>query len=126
MVAELHALGLVPTAGQPQPRTMEYDDIARLVFTGNAIKERPTVFCFSQKATWNPKALQRLQASAFLTLQESMRMLPVLADGSNRTTTRDTWLGSHLIPRGTMVWVPLKGTFCSPHTWDRPEEFIPV
>ena len=53
-------------------------------------------------------------------------MLPVLADGTNRTTTKDTWLGPHLIPRGTMVWVPLRGTFCSPHNWDRPDEFLPV
>lgn len=53
-------------------------------------------------------------------------MLPVLADGTNRTTIKDTWLGSYLIPRGTMVWVPLKGTFCSPHNWDQPDAFIPV
>lgn len=59
-------------------------------------------------------------------VQESMRMLPVLADGTNRTTVRDTWLGRHLIPRGTMVWVPLKATFNSPHLWDRPDQFIPV
>ena len=43
VIAELQALGLMPTAGQPQPRILEYDDIARLVFTGNAIKERPTM-----------------------------------------------------------------------------------
>ncbi|EIE18620.1 cytochrome P450, partial [Coccomyxa subellipsoidea C-169] len=41
-------------------------------------------------------------------VQESMRMLPVLADGTNRTTVRDTWLGRHLIPRGTMVWARAK------------------
>ena len=53
-------------------------------------------------------------------------MLPVLADGTNRTTTRDIQLGAHLIPKGTMVWVPLKGTFNSPHNWDRPNEYLPV
>lgn len=53
-------------------------------------------------------------------------MLPVLADGTNRTTVRDMRLGPHLIPRGTMVWVPLKATFNSPHLWDRPDQFIPV
>ena len=53
-------------------------------------------------------------------------MLPVLSDGTNRTTLRDTWLGPHLIPRGTMVWVPLKATFNSPHLWHRPDQYIPV
>ena len=55
-----------------------------------------------------------------------MRMLPVLADGTNRTTVRDTRLGPHLIPKGTMVWAPLKATFNSPHLWDHPDQYIPV
>ena len=38
VIAELHALGLMPTAKQSQPLVVEYDDIARLVYTGNAIK----------------------------------------------------------------------------------------
>lgn len=59
VVAELQALGLMPTAGQPQSRMMDYDDIARLVYTGNAIKERPTVSFIFEKATWNFKALLR-------------------------------------------------------------------
>ncbi|BDA49870.1 Cytochrome P450 3A28 [Coccomyxa sp. Obi] len=94
VVAELASLGLMATIDQPTPRAMEYDDIAKLTYTANAIKE-------------------------------SMRMLPVLADGTNRTTLRDTWLGPHLIPRGTMVWVPLKATFNSPHLWHGPDQYIP-
>ncbi|KAK9905036.1 hypothetical protein WJX75_008344 [Coccomyxa subellipsoidea] len=95
VLAELAFLELMPTPEQPTPRAMEYDDIAKLTYTTNAIKE-------------------------------SMRMLPVLADGTNRTTVRDTRLGPHLIPKGTMVWVPLKATFNSPHLWDRPDQYIPV
>ena len=53
-------------------------------------------------------------------------MLPVLADGTNRTTTSDTKLGPHLIPKGTMVWVPLQGMFNSPHNWADPGQYSPV
>ena len=53
-------------------------------------------------------------------------MLPVLADGTNRTTASDVRLGPHLIPKGTMVWVPLKGLFNSPHNWADPEQYNPV
>ena len=50
-------------------------------------------------------------------------MLPVLADGTNRTTTSDIKLGPHLIPKGTMVWVPLMGLFNSPHNWVDPGQY---
>ena len=53
-------------------------------------------------------------------------MLPVLADGTNRTTTKDTKLGPHLIPKGTMVWVPLKGLFNSPRNWVNADQYLPV
>ena len=53
-------------------------------------------------------------------------MLPVLADGTNRTTTADIRLGQHLIPKGTMVWVPLTGLFNSPHNWADPGQYIPA
>ena len=55
-----------------------------------------------------------------------MRMLPVLADGTNRTTTADTRLGPHMIPKGTMVWVPLMGLFNSPRNWADPDKYRPV
>ena len=38
VLAELQALQLMPSAAQPQPRSMNYDDIAKLTYTGNAIK----------------------------------------------------------------------------------------
>ncbi len=53
-------------------------------------------------------------------------MLPVLADGTNRATTCDVRLGPHLIPKGTMVWVPLKGLFNSPRNWADPEHYTPA
>ena len=59
-------------------------------------------------------------------LQEAMRMLPVLADGTNRTTTADTRLGPYTIPKGTMVWVPLMGLFNSPRNWADPDKYMPV
>ena len=53
-------------------------------------------------------------------------MLPVLADGTNRTTTADTRLGPYTIPKGTMVWVPLMGLFNSPRNWADPDKYMPV
>lgn len=38
VLAELAALGLMATPEQPTPRAMEYDDIAKLTCTTNAIK----------------------------------------------------------------------------------------
>ena len=38
VLAELQALQLMPSAERPQPRAMEYDDMARLTYTSNAIK----------------------------------------------------------------------------------------
>ena len=38
VLAELAFLGLMPTPEQPTPRAMEYDDIAKLTYTTNAIK----------------------------------------------------------------------------------------
>ena len=118
-LAELGALGLLPTPEHPQPRAMTYDDLSRLVYTSNAIRVSAGVLPVLSHCGAHLSVL-------WCRMQECMRMLPVLADGTNRTTTRDTRLGPHLIPKGTMVWVPLKATFCSPHNWDRPDEFLPV
>ena len=41
VVAELQTLQLMPSAEQPQPRSMTYDDIAKITYTSNAIKARP-------------------------------------------------------------------------------------
>ena len=38
VLAELRALQLMPSAEWPQPRAMEYDDMARLTYTSSAIK----------------------------------------------------------------------------------------
>ena len=38
VLTELQALQLMPSAEQPQPRIMTYDDIAKLTYTSNAIK----------------------------------------------------------------------------------------
>ena len=161
---------------------MEYDDMARLTYTSNAIKARltPTLHSTAISAHLSPQtrhqtttdqsfeaihsmlqqvlavdSLLRLEdcvcyhvckvkvASAAHThqrdwpssvtcemshgmLQEAMRMLPVLADGTNRTTTADIRLGSYTIPKGTMVWVPLMGLFNSPRNWADPDKYMPV
>lgn len=55
-----------------------------------------------------------------------MRLYPVTGDGTNRITTRDTWLGKYLIPKDTMVWVPFSAAFNSPHNFSRADEYIPV
>ncbi|KAK9807492.1 hypothetical protein WJX72_000759 [[Myrmecia] bisecta] len=57
--------------------------------------------------------------------KESMRMLPVLTDGTNRTTDKDMLLGGHLIPAGTMIWIPFNALFNSPHNWDQPMVYRP-
>ena len=44
VLAELQALQLMPSAAQPQSRTMAYDDIAKLIYTCNAIKVSPCTF----------------------------------------------------------------------------------
>lgn len=59
-------------------------------------------------------------------VQEAMRMLPVLGNGTNRTTTRDMLIGGYHIPRDTMVWIPLYSIFNSPHYWEHPERYWPV
>ena len=41
VLAELQALQLMPSAAQPQPRLMTYDDLAKLTYTCNAIKVSP-------------------------------------------------------------------------------------
>ncbi|KAK9846641.1 hypothetical protein WJX81_008242 [Elliptochloris bilobata] len=92
VLAELHALRLLPH--QPGRRTLDFEDLARLTYTGQAIKE-------------------------------AMRLMPVLTDGTNRTTLRATQLGVHSIPAGTMVWVPFGATFASPQSWERPGEYLP-
>lgn len=38
VLAELASLGLMATINEPTPRAMEYDDIAKLTYTTNAIK----------------------------------------------------------------------------------------
>ena len=38
VLAELQALQLMPSAAQPHPRTMTYDEIANLTYTCNTIK----------------------------------------------------------------------------------------
>ena len=38
VLAELQALQLMPSAERLQPRAMEYDDMARLTYTTNAVK----------------------------------------------------------------------------------------
>jgi hypothetical protein len=48
VVSELQELQLVPSAKQLQPRSMTYDDIAKLTYTSNAIKVRPTLMMSSQ------------------------------------------------------------------------------
>lgn len=154
MLAELQALQLMPSAAQPQPRSMTYDDTAKLTYTCNAIKvnhcpsRRSCLSAVDQcdvagtaeshhilpswrkaRSTMRPELLCMVLAqeeSSLNVAQEAMRMLPVLADGTNRTTTSDVKLGPHLIPKGTMVWVPLKGLFNSPHNWANPEQYTPV
>ena len=59
-------------------------------------------------------------------VQESMRMLPVLTGGTNRTTSKPIKLGSLIVPAGTMVWIPFSALFNSPHNWEAPEKYDPV
>ena len=55
-----------------------------------------------------------------------MRLMPVLTDGTNRTTRTPLQLGPHAIPASTMVWVPFGATFGSARSWERPDEYLPA
>ncbi len=52
--------------------------------------------------------------------------MPVLTDGTNRTTRAALQLGPHAIPAGTMVWVPFGATFASARAWERADEYLPA
>jgi len=52
--------------------------------------------------------------------------MPVLTDGTNRTTRTPLQLGPHAIPAGTMVWVPFGATFGSARSWERADEYLPA
>ena len=53
-------------------------------------------------------------------------MLPVLGDGTNRTTQQDIRIGNYEIPKDTMVWIPFNAVFNSPRNWQQPERYWPV
>ena len=66
------------------------------------------------------------KALKLTSLQEAMRMLPVLADGTNRTTHKDVIVGGYRIPKNTMIWIPFAALFNSPANWEEPERYWPV
>eukprot|EP00884_Botryococcus_braunii_P016342 jgi/Botrbrau1/3391/Bobra.0337s0032.1 len=63
-------------------------------------------------------------------IKESMRCLPVAANGSGRTATDDVYLGKYFIPKGTEVVINLFQFMNSPLNWGedaglfRPERFL--
>jgi cytochrome P450 len=60
-------------------------------------------------------------------IQESMRMMPVAATGSVRTTGRDYSAnnGSIVIPKGSVVWAPFIIMFRNSKYFDDPDKFHP-
>ncbi|KAK9826059.1 hypothetical protein WJX74_008792 [Apatococcus lobatus] len=58
-------------------------------------------------------------------IKESMRLLPVLTGGTNRTTAKPTRIGPVTVPAGTMVWIPFSALFNSPHNWEAPDVYDP-
>lgn len=59
-------------------------------------------------------------------VQESMRVLPVIAIGTVRKTERAIQLGEYNIPKGLNIWVSMYAVHNNPKYWDEPEVFRPV
>jgi cytochrome P450 len=56
-----------------------------------------------------------------------MRLLPVISNGTMRTSKKDFVLGGkYLIPAGASIMVPYYSVFRDPKTWENPEVFDPV
>ncbi|EFN57493.1 hypothetical protein CHLNCDRAFT_34731 [Chlorella variabilis] len=58
-------------------------------------------------------------------VKESMRVLPVSADGTAIQAPRDIQLGPHTIPANTIIWVHIFSCHNSARYWDQPDRFLP-
>ena len=67
VLAELQALQLMPSTEQLQPRAMEYDDVARLTYTSNAIKaSRCLPYCTAMGIHLSPQMRHQTGSHQFI------------------------------------------------------------
>jgi len=57
-------------------------------------------------------------------ISESMRLNPTL-ERSGRTFIEDLKFGNHIVKKGTIALIDMKGMHMNPRYWDSPNEFIP-
>ena len=69
VLAELQALQLMPSATQPQPRPMNYDDIVKLTYTCNAIKVKLCPSCCPC-----PSAVHQIHVAGTADLRDSVKL----------------------------------------------------
>ncbi|KAI3438694.1 hypothetical protein D9Q98_001114 [Chlorella vulgaris] len=58
-------------------------------------------------------------------VKESMRVLPVSADGTAVQVPQDIQLGGHTVPANTPIWIHTYSTHNSSRHWEQPECFRP-
>ncbi|KAL4859962.1 Cytochrome P450 4V2 [Chlorella vulgaris] len=58
-------------------------------------------------------------------VKESMRVLPVSADGTAVQVPQDIQLGGHIVPANTPIWIHTYSTHNSSRHWEQPECFRP-
>eukprot|EP00884_Botryococcus_braunii_P006038 jgi/Botrbrau1/15435/Bobra.43_2s0060.1 len=97
VLEELDSLELLVTPERPNPRSLEFADLGRLVYLQAVIKE----------------ILRQYP--------------PVGAGYIRINETQDISLcdGRLFVPRGTLLWIPVHGIQNTHHNWERPEEFLP-
>lgn len=59
-------------------------------------------------------------------LQESMRLLPVAADGLLRVFPTDQEIGGYLVPAGVPVWLHIFNFHHNTLAWEEPLQYKPV
>eukprot|EP00884_Botryococcus_braunii_P022866 jgi/Botrbrau1/9263/Bobra.180_1s0020.1 len=95
LTAELASLGLLASPGNPTPRPVQWDDLPKLAYLDAVIKESLRM--------WTPGAVNTTREALF-----------------------DVSLGGkYLLPKGTMVWMPLYAIMRSAANWEDPDSFQP-
>eukprot|EP00884_Botryococcus_braunii_P016359 jgi/Botrbrau1/3406/Bobra.0337s0042.1 len=96
VAAELAQHGLLASPGNPAPRAVEWNDLGKLTYLNAVIKE-------------------------------STRLFSVGANVPLKYALRDVKLGGgkYILPKGTVVVMPVQTLHCSKYNWEQPYDFIP-
>ena len=133
IVAELDAAGLLASPARPNPRAIEYGDLAKLVYLQAFIKEARMG---EGRGEERGRARARARAEPALThhhpplpTPQVLRLYPPVGIGQIRVChTQDLALagGRLTVPRGALVWVPHLAMQTAAHNWGSDgQEFKP-